>query len=223
MVFKRRDKRNLLTVVSDFFWPRGGWRRAAIYVKHRLHRLPDPPHRIARGIFAGVFVTFSPFFGLHFLGAALVALIMRGNILAALLATFVGNPLTFLAIGTISFQAGHFLLGSSELPPDEMHRSFAGTFVGAGEDLKQNVTALFTDADANWDRLRIFYDDIFFPYMVGGFVAGIVAGIIAYYLTLPVLQVYQSRRKRKLKAKWLALKEKAAKAENATAAKRPDR
>ncbi|HEY9022386.1 MAG TPA: DUF2062 domain-containing protein, partial [Paracoccaceae bacterium] len=54
MVFKRRDKRPLWKIVAEFFWPRGGWTRAAQYVRHRLHRLPDTPEKIARGIFAGV-------------------------------------------------------------------------------------------------------------------------------------------------------------------------
>ena len=58
MVFKRRDKRTWWQAISDFVWPKGGWARAFHYVKHRLRRLPDPPHRIARGIFAGIFVTF---------------------------------------------------------------------------------------------------------------------------------------------------------------------
>lgn len=209
MVFKRRDKRPFLTAVSDFFWPKGGWRRAALYVKHRLHRLPDPPHRIARGIFAGVFVSFSPLFGLHFLYAAAVAWIMRGNIIAALLATFVGNPLTFLAIGMISLQSGHFLLQTNKVLPPEMHRSLAGKFLDAGDDLKHNLLALFTDEKAHWGALRIFYDDVFFPYFIGGLVSGLVAGMIAYYFSLPLIQVYQKRRKRKLKAKWEALKAKA--------------
>ena len=94
MVFRRRDRRPIKTIVSEFFLPRGGWSRAAQYVVHRLSRLPDPPHRIARGIFAGVFISFTPFFGFHFLGAAAIAWSLRGNILAALLATFFGNPLT---------------------------------------------------------------------------------------------------------------------------------
>ena len=32
----------------EFFWPRGGWGRAARYVQYRLHRLPDSPETIAR-------------------------------------------------------------------------------------------------------------------------------------------------------------------------------
>ena len=92
MVFKRRDPKPFLRAVVEFFWPRGGWKRAANYVKHRLRRLPDPPERIARGIWAGVFTTFTPFYGLHFLFAGLLAFAMRGNIFAAMLATFFWQP-----------------------------------------------------------------------------------------------------------------------------------
>jgi len=208
VVFKRRDRRPLWKMVADFIWPKGGWSRAFRYVKHRLRRLPDPPHRIARGIFAGIFVTFSPFFGLHFLVAAIVALLMRGNIVAALLSTFVGNPLTFLPIGVLSLQTGHFLLGRQH-EREEIHRSLGGKFVDAGRDLKDNLFALFTDADADWNNLLIFYDEVFFPYMIGGIIPGLIAGLVGYYVSLPVIQAYQNRRKGILKSKLMALREKA--------------
>ncbi|MEO0991335.1 MAG: DUF2062 domain-containing protein, partial [Pseudomonadota bacterium] len=116
MVFKRRTPRTWLQSTREFLWPRGGWTRASTYVLLRLRRLPDPPHRIARGIFAGVFVSFSPFFGLHFVLAALLTKMMRGNIIASLLATFIGNPLTYVPIAVISLQTGHFLLGTRPEP-----------------------------------------------------------------------------------------------------------
>jgi uncharacterized protein (DUF2062 family) len=70
--------------VLDFVYPRGGWARAFEYVKHRVRRLPDTPEKIGRGIWAGVFICFTPMFGLHFVFGAIVARLMRGNIFAAL-------------------------------------------------------------------------------------------------------------------------------------------
>lgn len=209
MVFKRRDRRPIWKVIADLLWPKGGWARAFHYVKHRVRRLPDPPHRIARGIFAGIFVTFSPFFGLHFLLAAMVAWVLRGNIIAALLSTFVGNPLTFVLIAASSLQTGYFLLGMGDTHSPEMHRSLGGKFVDAGQDFKDNLIALFTDADADWTALQVFYNEVWLPYLIGGLIPGIIAGIIGYYISLPVIQAYQKRRKGALKAKWAALKEKA--------------
>ena len=64
---------------------------------------------------SGVFVCFTPFFGLHFVLATAIAWAIRGNILAALLATFFGNPLTFPIIAEVSLEIGSRILG---LPHD---------------------------------------------------------------------------------------------------------
>ena len=111
-MFKRRDPKTWLRTFVEFIYPRGGWKRAASYVGHRLRRLPDPPHRIARGIAAGVFVCFTPYFGFHFFLAAGLAWVMQGNVVAALLATFFGNPLTFPIIAAISLELGQWMLGT---------------------------------------------------------------------------------------------------------------
>ncbi|MEI4232452.1 DUF2062 domain-containing protein [Roseovarius sp. D22-M7] len=216
MVFRRRDRRPFWKVIADFFWPRGGWTRAATYVKHRLHRLPDPPPRIARGIMAGVFTVFTPFYGLHFVIAAVLALVLRGNIVAALLGTFVGNPLTYVPIGVISLQSGYAILGRSRLGEDELNRSLGGKFVDAGEDLWRNLLSLFTERGADWSHLALFYDEVFLPYMIGGILPGIVAAVAAYYISLPVITAYQNRRRGLLRAKWAAMKEKKPQSEKAT-------
>jgi hypothetical protein len=194
--------------VAEFVWPRGGWGRAFTYVKHRVNRLPDPPDRIARGIFAGVFTTFTPFYGLHFIVAALIAMVVRGNIPAALLGTFFGNPLTYVPIGVVSLQTGHAILGRHTPHEDELSRSLGGKFLDAGDDLKNNLLAIFTDRQADWHGLGIFYDEVFFPYMIGGIVPGIVAGLAAYYISLPVVAAYQKRRRGALRAKWEAMRDK---------------
>lgn len=199
-MFKRRDKRNTLQVVAEGFYPRGGWRRAFSYVYHRLRRLPDPPHRISRGIAAGVFVSFSPLFGFHFLYAALTAFIIRGNILAALLATFIGNPVTFPLIGAISLGFGRRLLGI-----DAAHghgESVLEAFSKASGEIWRNIRAIFTPELTHWDNLIVFFQQVFWPYLIGGILPGIIAGMIAYGLSRPVIDAYQRRRLAKLKAKF---------------------
>jgi len=206
LIFKRRDRRPIWQIVFDFVYPRGGWGRAFEYVKHRVRRLPDTPEKISRGIWAGVFTTFTPFYGLHFLVAALIGRVMRGNILAALLGTFFGNPLTYLPIGVASLSTGHFLLGTR--PDDELERSLAGKFAAASGDLLHNVEALFTPARMDWHDLGIFYDEVFFPYMIGGIIPGVIAATIAYYLSVPLIRAYQNRRRKVLRAKLDQLKKK---------------
>lgn len=209
-MFKRRDRRPWWQIVGEFFWPRRGWRRAVQYLKHRVNRLPDTPERIARGISAGIFVSFSPLFTMHFIAAALMAMILRGNIIAALLATFFGNPITFVFIAAISLQTGHFLLGMGSAVDPDVHLSLGEVFMKAGGDLKHNFLAMFTEARANWGDLAVFYKQVFLPYLVGGILPGAITGLIGYYVSLPLIRAYKKRRKGMLADKLKSLKEKAA-------------
>ncbi|MEL6806383.1 MAG: DUF2062 domain-containing protein [Pseudomonadota bacterium] len=208
MVFKRRDPKPFFRSLQEFVWPRGGWSRAIQYVNHRVRRLPDTPEKIARGIWAGVFTTFTPFYGLHFFVAMFFATIMRGNILASLMATFFGNPLTYVPIGIVSLQTGHWLLGSEMQEGTE--RSFGGKFVDAGGDLWLNFKHVLLGEPRDWTALSRFYDEIFFPYLIGGIIPGVIVATIFYYLSVPVIRAYQKRRKGAIKAKFEAIKAKAA-------------
>lgn len=209
MVFKRRTPKSWALWVLHLVWPQGGWGRAFNYVKHRVRRLPDSPTKISRGIFAGVLVSFTPFFGLHFVIAAIIAKMMRANIPAAIMATFFGNPITFVPIAAMSLRLGHFLLGT----PFEEENRLGHRFKGAWQDLWDNFKAMFTPERADWHRLGDFFWDVFLPYLVGGLIPGVIAALVCYYLSVPVIAVYQNRRKGRLKAKWEDLKaKKAAKA-----------
>lgn len=213
-MFKRRDSRSILRIVAEVFWPRGGWVRAAHYVKHRMRRLPGTPEQIARGVFAGVFTVFTPFFGLHFVVAALLAKVLRGSILAALLATFLGNPLTYIPIAWISLRIGHWMLGTSMR--GALDDSIFTKFAAAAGDLWHNFIAIFTPERAHWTELARFYHDVFFPWMVGAIVPGILCGTLCYYLSVPVIHAYQKRRTARLRKKMEKLRAQA----GAAAAKR---
>lgn len=199
MVFKRRERRSWARAAWEFLWPRGGWSRAAQYVKHRLRRLPDSPQRIARGIAAGVFMSFTPLYGLHFLASALLAWVIRGNVVASLLATFFGNPLTFPIIAAISLRLGNWMLYGefSAAGEGRLGEKFAAAF----EDLWHNTIALFTPETAHWTGLVDFYWDVFLPYTVGGLIPGLITATVVYALSLPVITAYQNRRKGRIQAK----------------------
>jgi uncharacterized protein (DUF2062 family) len=207
VVFKRRDPRSILRILGDAVWPRGGWVRGFQYVRHRMHRLPGTPEQIARGVFAGVFASFTPFFGLHFVVAGLLAWVMRGSILAALLGTFFGNPLTYVPIAYVALQSGHFLLGSSMR--GAVDDSIFSKFALAAGDLWHNFKAIFTHEQAHWSELHRFYDDVFFPWLVGAIVPGVISGVICYYLSLPVIRAYQKRRAAAFRKKMEKLRDQA--------------
>ncbi len=166
---------------------------------HRLRRLPDPPHRIARGIAIGVFVCFTPFFGFHLVIATILVFLIQANLLAALLATFFGNPLTFPVIAIVSLELGQWMLGA----PGDVHlpQVFA-EFTSASVELWRNITALFTNDVAQWRQLCGFFWRVFWPYLVGGLIPGIITGTVAYILALSAVTAYQKHRIRKLKERY---------------------
>lgn len=206
MVFKRRDRRPVWQVVVDFIYPRGGWSRAAQYVKHRVRRLPDTPEKISRGIWAGVFTSFTPFYSLHFLVAFLLARSMRGNVLAALMGTFFGNPLTYVPIAVAALGTGHWLLGTR--PVEDVDASLGAKFGAAFGDLWHNFVAMFTIEIADWHGLEIFYYEVFYPYMIGGVIPGIVTATFCYYLSVPLISAYQKNRQKALRTKLASLQKK---------------
>ena len=83
MLFKRRHKRSPGVVARELIWPRAGWRRTLIYLRHRIQRLPGTPYVIAGGLACGVAVSFTPFIGLHFILAAVLAWVLRTSIIAS--------------------------------------------------------------------------------------------------------------------------------------------
>lgn len=196
MVFKRRNPRSVWDWTRQMVYPTGGFWRAIQYVRLRLTRLPDEPHRIARGVFAGVFASFTPFFGFHFVIAGLIAWLIRGNILAALLATFVGNPLTTPFIAITAVEVGHWLLGVDS-PLNFL--SIVAAFANAGSELWHNFTAVFTDATVKWGSLHRFFDTIFLPYLVGGILPGLIVSLLFYWGTIPLVRAYQRIRANKLR------------------------
>jgi uncharacterized protein (DUF2062 family) len=220
-VFKRRDRRPIWQVVLRALWPRGGWGRAATYVKHRLRRLPDTPRKISRGIMAGVFTTFTPLYGIHFGLAALLAILLRGNVMAALLGTFFGNPLTYVPIAVVSLNLGHWMLGT------EMNREVDDTifdkFFGAGADLFWNSWYALTGRSANWDSTILFWNDVFWPWTVGGIIPGLISGMAAYAVCLPLIEAYQRRRRGLLKKKLDAVRARSAEKAAAKQAAAPAR
>jgi len=68
------------------------------------------PDEIARGIAAGVFIAFIPFFGTHTITAIGAAQVLRLNTLIVILGTQISNPLSFPFQIFLSAEIGSLLL-----------------------------------------------------------------------------------------------------------------
>ncbi|NAZ38083.1 DUF2062 domain-containing protein [Rubellimicrobium sp. CFH 75288] len=199
MVFRRRDRRPPLRALREALWPRGGWGRAVGYMSLRLRRLPDSPEKIARGIAAGVIVSFTPLYGLHFVLSMALAWAIRGNIVASLIGTFINNPATIVPISALCMALGYWILG---LPLDRRLMDNLGQAFAEGlADVWTMLVYPFTGNTPDWVGLRHFAELILIPYFVGGILPGLVATAICYWLTVGIVRAYQAARRRKLQAR----------------------
>ena len=196
MVFKRRDRPPLLGRIRQLLLPRRGWRRGIEYLGHRVRRLPDTPHRIALGFACGVYASFTPLFGLHFVVAVALARVLRGNMVSSLIGTAAGNPLTFPLIASVSLALGRRILGYGVTGRDFSRISDA--FAQAFAAVWHGILSLFGRGDSEWQKLIPFFRDIIWPYFVGGLLPGLVAAIVGYYLTRPLIAAYQTRRRARM-------------------------
>jgi uncharacterized protein len=170
-VFRRRYPLPFWRRLRGLIWPGIGWRRLALYVSKRLLRLPGTPHTLAAGFACGVAVSFTPFIGFHIILGSLLALLVRGNFLAVVIGTLVGNPWTFPFIWLASYQFGRFLLGVGPAAPSLEPLSFHRVVHDLGA--------------------RIW------PMTMGGMPLGLTAGLLIYFPLAWLIAAYQEARRRR--------------------------
>ena len=89
-------------------------KRASLFYFLKLIRVKDSKNKLAIGFACGSMVSFTPFIGFHFLLAVIFAYIFRGNIVASLIGTFVGNPFTFPFIWIFIYKVGNIFFKNDQ-------------------------------------------------------------------------------------------------------------
>ena len=192
-MFKRRERRSVFRFFHEVIFSLKGTWRAIEYVGIRLKRIPDTPHKISLGMSCGIFASFTPLFGLHFLIAGLLSYVFRANVLASLIGTFVGNPITFPIITVFNLKLGEWILGSSEYSSGDGGKIFEGFL----DFIFLIYKSLFTEGSVDENsvpRMNEFLSGVFFPYSLGGLIVGIFVAIISYFLLRPLVATYQNQR-----------------------------
>ena len=203
-MFKRRERRSIFRFFYEVIFSLKGISRAIEYVGIRLKRIPDTPHKISLGMSCGIFASFTPLFGLHFLIAGLLSYLLRANVLASLIGTFVGNPITFPIITVFNLKLGEWILGSSEYSSGDGGKIFEGFL----DFIFLIYKSFFTEGsigENNVPRMNEFLNGVFIPYSLGGLILGIFIAVISYFLLRPLVATYQKKRSA-LKAKRLKKK-----------------
>lgn len=201
-MFKRRDPLSRAERMREAIWPRIGLFRAAQYFNHRIKRLSDSPRKIALGLALGVFASFTPLFGFHFVLAVFLAWVVRANVLASMVGTLFGNPITFPLIASLSLWIGRTVFGFGTTTEtlgnfEVVAVAFAKAFLG----LWQTMKSLVTSTPAAWDLLADFFTELFLPYLLGGLIPGFVSAVVVYVVAAPLIEVWQARRAAKYKAR----------------------
>ncbi len=183
-MFKRRKPLPIIHRLWEVLWPRGGWSRFTRYVGHRVGRLPGTPYQIAAGLACGAAISFTPFMGFHFVGAALLCVLIRGNVIASAIGTVVGNPWTFPFIWLWIHSLGTWVLGQSGDSQLPAHLSM--------QDIFQNLSG------------------VFLPMTVGGVPTAILVWIAVFWSARVAVAQYQRQRRRRLRRKVMKRKEREA-------------
>ena len=192
-MFKRRERRSIFRFFYEVVFSLKGITRAIEYVGIRLKRIPDTPHKISLGMSCGIFASFTPLFGLHFLIAGLLSYVLRANVLASLIGTFIGNPITFPIITVFNLKLGEWILGSSEYSSGDGGKIFEGFL----DFIFLIYKSLFTEGSIGENsvpRMNEFLYGVFIPYSLGGLILGISIDIISYFLLRPLVSTYQKKR-----------------------------
>lgn len=171
MLFRRKQPEQFWQKLRVALWPRRNWWRSLQYVGKRVLRLSASPHVVAMGFAAGVFASFTPFIGFHFAICFAIAYLIGGNMVAAALGTWVGNPITFPFIWFYTYKFGNLLLHGNE----------------GALTMRQVSGRLIHLSFGNLIELLK-------PMTLGGFMLGVPVAIIFYFIIRRLVFVYQRSR-----------------------------
>jgi uncharacterized protein len=143
----------------------GGTRSFRALLRQVLH-LQESPQRTAVAFALGVFIAFSPAYGLHTAMVAICTWLFRLNFLALFTGALVNNPWTIIPILGATYWTGALLLGRTDTP------SF------------------------NWQDLTSggIYDQVLpyaGPFVLGGLVLSVLGAVVSYPVAYTFITKYR--------------------------------
>ena len=141
-------------------------KRASLFYFLKLVRVKDSQDKLAIGFACGSMVSFTPFIGFHFFLAVIFAYILRGNIVASLIGTFIGNPFTFPFIWIFIYKIGNIFFKNDQ--------NFS---------LELTFQSLF---DRGYD--------ILIPMLIGSLIVSIPIWLISYYAVKFLILSFKRRK-----------------------------
>ena len=190
MLFSRRNPASWREKLRIALWPRRNWLRSTQYLAKRVLRLTASPHSVAAGVAAGVFASFTPFLGFHFMIAFAVSYVIAGNLIAAAAGTFFGNPLTFPFIWASTYGLGRFILsGAQSTVTGTAHQRMAE--IAHSDLIELGLMGLIQKIDAMWEP-------VIKPMAVGAVPIGTLVAIGFYLVTRWAAVKFRAARLKRL-------------------------
>ncbi|MDJ0568346.1 MAG: DUF2062 domain-containing protein [Pleurocapsa sp. MO_192.B19] len=154
------------TKTSKYYWLKRRFRLTYL----RILRLRGKPQVIAKGLAIGVFAGCFPFLGLQSLIGVVLATIFRGSKVAAVAATWISNPFTYVPIFLFNYKIGKLILNTEDtiLPP-----------------LDAESFTVFKELGSTF----------FITLLTGSFVVGVILAFITYFYSLAILERLRDRHK----------------------------
>jgi hypothetical protein len=147
-------------------------------------RLRASPHEIALGCAAGAFVSITPLLGVQTILAVMLATLLRASIPAAVLGTFVGNPLSWPFIWASTYVMGLHIVGlDGVFDPAAFERSVLVLWAAV---LERSPQVLDATAALLWPLL--------WPMLAGSIPIGLLTGAVVYYISRNLVRAWRLRR-----------------------------
>jgi uncharacterized protein (DUF2062 family) len=158
--------------------------RTTKYYYLRFIRLRGKPSVLARGVAVGTFVGITPTIPFHTILALILAFVLRGSKVAALLSTvLVSNPLTFFLQYYISFRIGNWITPGN-ISCEKMSELMEA--ISSGANFNESITAL---GHMGLETLIIL--------LIGGSILAIPFTLVAYTLSFYFFRTVQQKRREK--------------------------
>lgn len=148
--------------------PQVWFRRRLRLTYLKLLRLRSKPETAAKGLALGVFAGCFPFFGFQSLVGIFLATIFRGSKVAAIAATWISNPFTYVPIFVFNYKIGKLLLGTKD-------------------------TVLFLDINS-FTAFKELGSTFAITLLTGCLVVGSILAFITYFYSLAILERLKKRR-----------------------------
>lgn len=177
---RRQFEGRLATVLAP---PRWRWAQSLRTAGRRLVNLRASPHEIALGCALGAFVSITPLLGVQTFLAVVLALMLRASVPAAVIGTFVGNPLSWPFIWVSTYVMGLQIVGlEGAFDPSAVQRNVLllwGALLEPSPQLFDATAALL------WPLL--------WPMLAGSVPIGLLTAAIVYYISRNVVRGWRLR------------------------------